>query len=126
AQRTGNTIRVHNGQVNSPNQVLKLREWLGFQGLPLADLRRSTVREALARSNLSGPAKDVLQARLDASRSSTAKLAAITAARSFDGRVRGCFQYYGANRTGRWAGRRGPPPNPYPGSIDDVPAAVPV
>jgi DNA polymerase len=70
------------------------------------------------------PPRIALQARLDASRSSTAKLAAITSARSHDGRVRGTFQYYGAARTGRWAGRRLQPQNLFRGSIKDVPAAL--
>jgi DNA polymerase len=122
---TGRLIRVTNGQVTTPNQVAKLREWLAFHGVELADLRRNTVRAALAAGGtLSEPARSVLQARLDASRSSTAKLAAIAAARSSDGRVRGCFQYYGANRTGRWAGRRVQPQNLYRGSISDVPSAL--
>ena len=123
-QLTAKLIRVTNGQVTTPNQVARLREWLAFQGLQTDDLRRNTVRALLVRQDLSKPVREALQARLDASRSSTAKLAAIAAARSPDGRVKGAFQYYGANRTGRWAGRRVQPQNLYRGSIDDVPAAI--
>jgi DNA polymerase len=116
-------VRLTNGQVRSLNQVAQLRQWLAFQGVDTPDLRRNTVQTLLG-TTLSGPARTALQARLDASRSSTAKLASITSARSQDGRVRGTFQYYGASRTGRWAGRRLQPQNLFRGSIKDVPAAL--
>jgi DNA polymerase len=120
---TQDIIRLTNGQVRSLNQVAQLREWLKFQGQDTPDLRRATVQRLLAGMPLK-PARIALQARLDASRSSTAKLTAIASARSYDGRVRGCFQYYGASRTGRWAGRRLNPQNMFRGSIQDVPAAL--
>jgi len=116
--------RVTNAQVTTPNQVAKLRGWLAGVGVDTPDLRRGTVRALLLHPAVQGPARTALQARLDASRSSTAKLDAIIAARSPDGRVRGCFQYYGANRTGRWAGRRLQPQNLFRGSIKDVPTAL--
>ena len=123
-QLTARLIRVTNGQITTANQVARIREWLGFRGVITPDLRRHTVRDLLLDQAIQGEARTVLQARLDASRSSTAKLDAIAAARSPDGRVRGCFQYYGANRTGRWAGRRVQPQNLYRGSISDVPNAL--
>lgn len=110
-------VRVTNGQVTTPNQVLKLRAWLAGVGLDLPDLRRGTVARTLLRTDLIPIIRKALQARLDASRSSVAKLDAIRAARSQDGAVRGCFQYYGAGRTGRWAGRRLQPQNLFRGSI---------
>ena len=121
---TGEIVRLTNGQVRSLNQVAQLRWWLLTQGVTVPDLRRDTVRALLADPALTGPSRKALQARLDASRSSTAKLTAIASARSLDGRVRGTFQYYGANRTGRWAGRRLQPQNLFRGSIKDVPAAL--
>jgi DNA polymerase len=123
-QLTAQLMRVTNGQVITPNQVARLRAWLAGIGLDVPDLRRTTVQALLLRDDLQGPARLALQARLDASRSSTAKLDAILSARSGDGRVRGCFQYYGANRTGRWAGRRLQPQNLFRGSIKDVPTAL--
>jgi hypothetical protein len=90
----------------------------------MPDLKRDTVKAWLADPTLPDGPRKLLQARLDASRASTAKLAAIAAARSLDGRVRGTFQYYGAGRTGRWAGRRFQPQNLFRGSIKDVPAAI--
>lgn len=123
---TAEISRLTGGQVRTLNQVAQLRDWLKAQGLDTPDLRRATVKALLLDDTLSGPPRIALQARLDASRSSTAKLAAIVSARSQDGRVRGTFQYYGASRTGRWAGRRLQPQNLFRGSIKDVPAALAV
>jgi DNA polymerase len=110
-------VRITNGQVSTPNQVTKLREWLVGMGVDLPDLRRATVARILLTGALPDGPRRALQARLDASRSSVAKLDAILSARSQDGAVRGCFQYYGAGRTGRWAGRRLQPQNLFRGSI---------
>ena len=112
------------GAVQSLNQVARLQAWLrATEGLDMPDLRRATV-QAQVTLLPPGAAKTALQARLDSSRSSTAKLTAIAQATSADGRARGTFQYYGASRTGRWAGRRVQPQNLFRGSIKDVPAAV--
>jgi DNA polymerase len=121
---TRELVRLTHGQVTSANQVAKLRDWLAGIGSPVPDLKRATVRGLLARDTVAGAARTALQARLDASRSSTAKLGAVLSARSQDGRVKGTFQYYGAHRTGRWAGRRFQPQNLFRGSIKDVPAAL--
>jgi len=123
-QLARDVVRLTNGQVTSLNQVAQLRTWLFFQGVDMPDLKRDTVKAWLADPTLPDGPRKLLQARLDASRASTAKLAAIAAARSLDGRVRGTFQYYGAGRTGRWAGRRFQPQNLFRGSIKDVPAAI--
>lgn len=121
---TAAITRLTQGAVRSLNQVTQLRQWLACQGVLTPDLRRNTVRALLADDGLTGAPREALQARLDASRSSTAKLTAIASARSRDGRVRGTFQYYGAARTGRWAGRRLQPQNLFRGSIKDVGAAL--
>lgn len=118
--------KLTGGMVKSLNQVAQLRGWLGLQGVETDDLRRGTVVGLLADEHLNGPARVALQARLDASRSSTAKLTAISEAASRDGRVRGTFQYYGASRTGRWAGRRLQPQNLFRSVIKDVPGALKV
>ena len=117
-------IAATNGQVTTANQVAKIRWWLAGLGIHPPDLRRATVQRALDQPHITGPARTVLQARLDTSRSSTAKLDAIRSARSLDGRVRGTFQYYGASRTGRTAGRRLQPQNLFRGSIKDVNGAL--
>lgn len=119
-----NLLRATNGQVHTPNQVGKLRGWLAGLNVDLPDLRRGTVQRALDQGTLVGPARTVLQARLDTSRSSTAKLEAIQSAQSQDGRVKGTFQYYGASRTGRTAGRRLQPQNLFRGSVKDINGAL--
>lgn len=118
-------IAATNGQVTTANQVGKMRDWLAGVGVDVSDLRRATVQRTLDQTiDLVGPARTALQARLDTSRSSTAKLDAIRSARSVDGRVRGTFQYYGASRTGRTAGRRLQPQNLFRGSVKDVNGAL--
>jgi DNA polymerase len=116
--------RLTNGQVTSGTQVAKLGAWLEFQNVSVPSLARDKIAEMLLTGQYAEPVRDVLQARLDVSRSSTAKLATIQAAASRDGRMRGCFQFYGANRTGRWAGRRFQPQNLPRGTITDVAIAV--
>jgi DNA polymerase len=113
-----------NGRVTSGNQVAKITELLASEGITVPTLRRDDVAELLRDPNVSGVARQVLQARLDVSRASTAKLTAMQAGVSRDGRLRGTVQYYGANRTGRWAGRRVQPQNFFRGTIRDVPSAV--
>jgi DNA polymerase len=121
---TRDLIRATNAQVTTPNQVARLKTWLAGVGVDLPDLRRATVQARLLDPALAGAPRTVLQGRLDASRASTAKLDAILAARSLNGRVLGTFQYYGANRSGRWAGRRLQPQNLFKGSIADIPTAL--
>lgn len=121
---TQDIVKLTNGQVRSLNQVVQLKDWLKFMGVDTPNLQRATVQALLRDETIVGPPRVALQARLDASRSSTAKLTAIALARSTDGRVRGTFQYYGASRTGRWAGRRLQPQNLFRGSIKDVPGAL--
>jgi len=120
----GLIAQITNGMVRSLNQVSGLRTWLACQGVVTPDLKRDTVRTLLRDKTITGPPRAALQARADAARASTAKLAAITAARSRDGRVRGTLQYYGANRTGRWAGRRVQGQNFPRGTVKDVPGAL--
>jgi DNA polymerase len=124
AELTALLSEVTMGAVTSPHQVARLSTWLGGQGCVMENLRRNTVQVRLNDVSLTGPPREALQARLDASRSSVAKLGTILSARSRDGRVKGTFQYYGANHTGRWAGRRLQPQNLYRGSIKNIPAAI--
>lgn len=121
---TGQIADLTGGAVRTLNQVAQLRAWLRSEGVDAPDLRRATVQALLADPAISGAPRTALEARRDASRSSTAKLSAIVEAGSNDGRVRGAFQFYGAARTGRWAGRRVQPQNLFRGSIKDVPAAL--
>ena len=71
----------------------------------LPDLRKETVKDLLKGDLESDAARRVLEIRQQLSKTSTKKYAAMREAVCEDGRVRGLLQFYGANRTGRWAGR---------------------
>jgi DNA polymerase bacteriophage-type len=111
------------GIVDGTDKVARLVKWLAGEGVAMASLAREAVEDRLLLA-LPDQARAALQARLDASRASTAKLTAIHEARSSDGRVRLAFQYYGAGRTGRWAGRRIQPQNLPRGVLKDPDAAL--
>lgn len=86
---------------NSPGQLLA---WLGANGTVLPNLRKETVAEALKEPQ-SPAARRALELRQELGKSSLKKYDAIQAATGPDGRIRGTLQFYGAKRTGRWAGR---------------------
>ncbi len=88
----------------NPNSVAQLRKWMAKQGVETDNLRAATV-EALIDETDNEKVKRVLQLRQAMSKTSVSKYAAMENAKGEDGRVRGLLQFYGANRTGRWAGR---------------------
>lgn len=114
------------GAVRTTAQVAKLQAWLHEdQDCPVPDLRKHTVQEALdAVPEAPAMARSALLLRQEASRSSTKKLQAMVAGRSQDDRLRGLFQYGGAGRTLRWAGRRVQPQNFPRGTIKNPDAAL--
>jgi DNA polymerase len=130
--------RLTNGRITSGAQVGKLVAWLeenqiavpmldpGHGKPPRPTLGREAVEAMLTRPGLPRHVQAVLRCRQDVSRSSTAKLVTIANRVSADDRVRGGFQYYGANRTGRWAGRGVQWQNFPRGTIKDVHGAVDV
>lgn len=92
--------------VNNPGSVQQLSRWLEQEiEEEITDLRKDTVKELLGRDIGSDAARRVLEIRQELGKTSTKKYNAMEAAICNDGRVRGMLQYYGANRTGRWAGR---------------------
>ena len=92
--------------LSNPNSVAQLSEWLQEEtGEELADLRKDTVARLLKEDNNSLKVRRMLEIRQELGKTSTKKYDAIEAAVCADGRVRGLLQFYGANRTGRWAGR---------------------
>ena len=113
------------GEVPSARNVKKLLVWLARRGVVLNDLKRATVEAALAGPRLGGPAvaHRALEIRRDAARSSTAKLTTMLQAQ-VNGRVCGLLQYYGAGRTGRWAGRLVQPQNMPRPTFKEVDAAI--
>lgn len=93
-------------RLDNPNSVGQLAQWLQTEmGEELADLRKDTVARLLGRDGNSPQVQRMLEIRQKLGKTSTKKYDAIEAAVCPDGRVRGLLQFYGANRTGRWAGR---------------------
>lgn len=93
------------GLIN-PNSVKQLMQWLEEElDEELTDLRKDTVSRLLNGNLTNDTARRMLEIRQKLGKTSTKKYNAIEAAVCADGRVRGLLQFYGANRTGRWAGR---------------------
>lgn len=95
-------IRQQTG-LDNPNSVSQMKEWLSENGLEMETLGKKAVAAVL--KNTSGELTDVLTLRQQLAKSSVKKYTAMKNAVCSDGRVRGMFQFYGANRTGRFAGR---------------------
>lgn len=92
--------------LNNPNSVSQLIRWLEEEtDEELTDLRKDTVKSLLDKGMSSDAATRVLELRQELGKTSTKKYDAIEACVCDDGRVRGLLQFYGANRTGREAGR---------------------
>lgn len=87
---------------NSPTQILG---WLEEQGIPLDNLTKETVAGTLERTDLPETVRRVLVIRQQMGKTSIKKYTAMDTAKCEDDRIRGLTQFYGASRTGRWAGR---------------------
>lgn len=96
AEKTAEAIRLTG--LENPNSVAQLKEWLETDSLTKLD-----VADMLKTAD--GDRKRVLELRQELGKSSVKKYEAIQNSVCEDGRVHGLFQFYGANRTGRWAGR---------------------
>ena len=105
---------ISGGTVTSPGtQTDRLTAWLTGKGLAIPDVKRDTVKEALAKASTASTASALVDAdavemlgiRLRTARASTKKLAGVLERVSSGDRLRGQFQFLGAARTGRWAGR---------------------
>lgn len=92
--------------LENPNSIAQLSRWLETEtNEAVPDLRKDTVAALLEGQVVTGDAGRMLEIRQELGKTSTKKYDAIEAAVCSDGRVRGLLQFYGANRTGRWAGR---------------------
>lgn len=90
--------------LNNPNSTSQLMGWLQENGIETEDIRKDTVAAILKGQN-PGIVNRVLEIRQQLGKTSVKKYVAMENAKCRDDRIRGLTQYYGANRTGRWAGR---------------------
>jgi DNA polymerase len=113
ALELGSTVRntlmeeaVQISGLSNPNSVAQLSTWLESEtGEEISGLRKDTVTKMLARDDNTPEVRRMLEIRQELGKTSTKKYDAIEQAVCSDNRVRGLLQFYGANRTGRWAGR---------------------
>ena len=90
--------------LQNPNSTAQLLQWLRDSGTEADNLQKATVAELLSRIN-PNKVRRMLEIRQQLGKTSIKKYVAMDTARGEGDRVRGLTQYYGANRTGRWAGR---------------------
>ena len=89
--------------LENPNSVLQMRSWLAEQGMETESLGKKQVAEML--KTVREPLRSVLLLRQQLAKSSVKKYQAMEMTACDDSRAHGMFQFYGANRTGRFAGR---------------------
>lgn len=89
--------------LDNPNSVMQMKQWLSGQGIEMDSLGKKEVAKLIG--EVDGELKEVLQLSQQLAKSSVKKYQAMQNAVCADGRARGMFQFYGANRSGRWAGR---------------------
>lgn len=89
--------------LDNPNSVVQMKQWLADNGLEMDSLGKKEVAQAV--KTAPKELAEVLHLRQQLSKSSVKKYQAMQNAVCEDGRARGMFQFYGANRSGRWAGR---------------------
>jgi len=90
-------------ELDNPNSVMQMKTWLADNGLETDSLGKKQVAELL--EGAPKPLADVLQLRQQLAKSSVKKYQAMKNCVCSDGRARGMFMFYGANRTGRFSGR---------------------
>ena len=91
--------------LDNPNSVMQLKKWLGEQGLQVQSLGKEQVTEILADAETPNLVREALILRQATSNSSIKKYDMLNNATCRDDRIHGILQFYGATRTGRWAGR---------------------
>ena len=105
--------------LDNPNSVAQLKEWLETVGVSCESLNKATVSDL--RAAVPDPTtRRVLELRQMLGKTAAKKYGAMTAAACKDDRVRGILQYYGAGRTGRWAGRLVQPQNMAQNHLDRI------
>lgn len=89
--------------LDNPNSVVQMKQWLADNGIKTGSLGKKDVAAMI--KDTDGDVADALKLRLQLAKSSVKKYQAMQNAVCKDGRAHGMFQFYGANRSGRWAGR---------------------
>ena len=90
-------------ELENPNSVVQMKDWLSSKGIETDSLDKKAIIDLL--KAVPSDVADVLKLRQQRAKSSVKKYQAIGNSVCADGRARGMFQFYGANRSGRWAGR---------------------
>ncbi len=99
--RTSITEKLHTlTHLDNPNSVAQMKGWLSENGMEMVSLGKKEVAQAL--TDAPDKIRQVLSLRLQLAKSSVRKYQAMESAVCEDGRCRGMFQFYGANRSGRW------------------------
>ncbi|OUN33106.1 DNA polymerase [Lachnoclostridium sp. An76] len=93
--------------IDNPNSVQQIKKWLSDRGVEMESLGKKEVAKFVKDSigNMDGNITEALKLRLLLAKSSVRKYQAMQIVMCSDGRAHGMFQFYGANRSGRWAGR---------------------
>lgn len=91
--------------LKNPNSLAQLKRWLAEQGREMTSVTKDTIAEALRDPELPDVVRRVLEIRAALGKTSVAKYSTMLVAHCQDHRLRGILQFYGANRSGRWAGR---------------------
>ena len=108
--------------MTNPGSVAQVKAWLQEQeGIEVASLNKKVMPDVVA-SLSTDKARQFMAIRKELARSSTAKFDAMVRSACSDGHIRGCFQFCGAGRTGRWAGRRVQLQNLSKNKMDDLEA----
>ena len=92
-------------ELENPNSVAQMKQWLYDQGVEAESLGKKNVAKMIADEDIDENVTEALRLRQQLAKSSVKKYQAMQTAVCNDGRARGMFQFYGANRSGRWAGR---------------------
>lgn len=90
-------------ELENPNSVAQIKGWLTWRGMEIDSLSKKAVADLIKETD--GEVEELLKLRLLMAKTSVKKYEAMERSVCKDGRVHGLLQFYGANRTGRWAGR---------------------
>jgi DNA polymerase len=122
---TAELVALTNGILTSSAAVTKLVNFLEeHEGLTMPSLAKADVSAVLLRDDITDRARRILEIRQQADKTSVKKYNTLALGTCEDGRLRGTLQFYGANRTGRWAGRLFQPQNLARPTIGDLDVGV--